>query len=191
MKTMARLLVFITISCFSSLLRSQEIHQENFILSIHAGPSWYVGDLIGITDYSEHYTDKLRNGVNWNGEFTYLFGKSVIKGGVGLLYQGSRYTNHQSVNSDEININYVTPQMSLFYVREKFILQGALGVGCMFYQDNSTVYGKPRNVQFNRIAFHAAVSGEYRIVKQWGISARLDWLASSAKTYSLSWYLTE
>lgn len=189
MKTTMRLFVFIVIACcFSSILQSQDIHKEKFILSVQAGPSWYVGDLTGITDNTSKYMDKLRKGVTWNGAFTYLFGRSAIKGGVGLIYQGNRYTNDKATSSDEINMNYIGPRMSLFYMKKKFSVHCALGPGYMIYRDYSIVYNKPRNVHFNQIAFHAAIGGEYLLIPQLGIAVQASWTGTETSHYNVNYH---
>lgn len=188
MNTRQKLYLLMGIVLFPLLLHAQTARYEHNILSVHAGPSWYVGDLIGITDYSSSYTNGLKHGMNWSGEYIYLVGKSSFKGGFGILYQGSRFENKQQTNSDKLLMHYIAPQIAVYYTKPKFNLHYATGFGCLMYRDNSTVYDKPRDIKMNKLAFNLALGGEYRIVKHWGVSALFNWAVTSAKTYTVTYH---
>ena len=44
---------------------AQETSVGKSIFSVHAGPSWYLGKMIGITNNSDAYRNDLRNGIAW------------------------------------------------------------------------------------------------------------------------------
>lgn len=46
-------------------LFAQEASVGKSLFSVHAGPSWYLGKMIGITNNSDAYRSDLRNGVSW------------------------------------------------------------------------------------------------------------------------------
>ena len=43
---------------------AQETSVGKSIFSVHAGPSWYLGKMIGITNNSDAYRNDLRNGID-------------------------------------------------------------------------------------------------------------------------------
>lgn len=48
---------------------AQETSVGKSIFSVHAGPSWYLGKMIGITNNSDAYRNDLRNGIAWDANY--------------------------------------------------------------------------------------------------------------------------
>lgn len=51
---------------------AQETSVGKSIFSVHAGPSWYLGKMIGITNNSDAYRNDLRNGIAWDANYYFL-----------------------------------------------------------------------------------------------------------------------
>lgn len=172
---------------FAVSLCAQSTGDKKTILSVHAGPSWYLGRFMGVTDRADAYCDDLRKGVSWDINWLEQFGERKLKLGLGLVYQGSLYKNTHETGADKIQMHYLAPQIALSMVRKHYLLQLSGGLGYQFYRDKSTVYDKPRKVSMSKFAGNLALSGEYFLTNNWGASARLNWLSSSSNTYSVEY----
>ena len=62
------------ISTLSLFAQEATVGKSQF--SIHAGPSWYLGKMIGITNHSDTYRNDLRDGVAWDVNYYYLGDKT-------------------------------------------------------------------------------------------------------------------
>ena len=163
-------------------LFAQEASVGKSLFSVHAGPSWYLGKMIGITNNSDAYRNDLRNGVSWGVNYYYLGDKYIFdsfKLSPGLIYQGGQYKNSHDEGSDKILMNYIAPQIALFYVKQKFNLSLSTGLGYQLYKDKSLVYDKPRNVSMNKLAYNLSAGGEYLFSQHIGISAKVNWIVTS------------
>lgn len=159
--------------------------------SLHAGPSWYVGQLVGITRRADAYRDDLRKGVAWEADYWYTDPRSTeraVKVGPGVIYQGSLYKAAHEEGSDQINMHYVAAQIGVFFFYKRGLWQVSAGPGYQVYKDKSTVYGKPRDVSMNKLAFNLSGGGEYFLSRHWGLSARLNWVLSSSEAYSVDYH---
>lgn len=63
---------------------AQETSVGKSIFSVHAGPSWYLGKMIGITNNSDAYRNDLRNGIAWDANY-YFLGDKYIFGSLNSL----------------------------------------------------------------------------------------------------------
>lgn len=171
-------------------LGAQTVSKGKSILSVYAGPSHYMGKLIGITDNSDEYRDNLRNGFTWSASYYYVANASSsnpLKFLPGIIYQGTRYKHSAAESSDKIMMNYIAPQLGLCYFKPHYILSLAGGIGYQFYSDKSTVYGKPRDVSMDKVAWNLAASGEYLFTAKWGVSAKVNWIVTSSDSYSVKY----
>lgn len=169
-------------------ISAQSDVNRNSTLSVHVGPSWYLGQLMGITSRTDSYCDDLRKGIAWDASYLQQLVGSKLKFGVGFLYLGSSYKNTHEAGADKILMHYLAPQISLSLMREHYQIQFSGGVGYQFYRDKSTVYDKPRDVSMNKLAGNLALAGEYYLSRHWGVSGRLNWLASSSERYSVEYH---
>ncbi len=177
------------ISILSLFAQEATVGKSQF--SIHAGPSWYLGKMIGITNHSDTYRNDLRDGVAWDVNYYYLGDKNIshsFKVSPGLVYQGSQYKNTHDGGSDKILMHYIAPQIALFFVQQKYNLSLSTGLGCQLYKDKSFVYDKPRNVSMNKLAYNLSAGGEYLSSPHIGISAKLNWTVTSSESYSVSYH---
>ena len=116
---------------------AQETSVGKSIFSVHAGPSWYLGKMIGITNNSDAYRNDLRNGIAWDANYYFLGDKYIFgsfKLAPGLIYQGGRYKNTHDESSDKILMHYFAPQLALFMVKQKYNLSLSTGVGYQHYK---------------------------------------------------------
>ena len=151
---------------------AQETSVGKSIFSVHAGPSWYLGKMIGITNNSDAYRNDLRNGIAWDADYYFLGDKYIFgsfKLAPGLVYQGGRYKNTHDESSDKILMHYIAPQLALFMVKQKYNLSLSTGVGYQHYKDKS-------------------FGGEYRLSPLVGISAKLNWIVTSSESYSVRYH---
>lgn len=123
---------------------AQETSVGKSIFSVHAGPSWYLGKMIGITNNSDAYRNDLRKGIAWDANYYFLGDKYIFgsfKLAPGLIYQGGRYKNTHDESSDKILMHYFAPSACLVYgeaeIQSVFIDWG----GYQHYKDKSFVYG--------------------------------------------------
>lgn len=169
----------------SSALYAQSGTAERSILSFHTGLARYTGELTGVAGHSSD----LRNGISWSGSYTYLAGKDPsLKAGLGMLYQGSRYSHDMPDSTDRIQTHYVAPQFSMHWLKQSFGLYVVVGAGYRFYKDNSTVYDKPRKVSMNKWAANVGIGGEYRPFARWGISAKINYILAYSDKYSVRYH---
>ena len=173
---------------FSASLQAQNEFSRKSVFTLNVGPSWYSGQFMGITNDAGSYSDDLRKGMAWSLGYWYQ-GKAPteegLKIGPGFIYQGSSYRQTHETGADKIGMHYLAPQFGVFYLRTHYQLQLSTGIGYQFYNDKSTVYGKSRKVSMDKIAYNLALGGEYYLSRQWGVSARLNWLASNTERYSV------
>lgn len=174
----------------TTTLHAQGDGDKNSNLSVHVGPSWYLGRFMGITDRTDAYRDDLRKGLAWDASYFHLLAGRQLKFGVGFLYQGSSYKNTHETGSDKIQKHYFAPQLTLTYLQKHYQIQFSGGVGYQLYADKSTVFDKPRDVSMNKFAGNLALSGEYYLSRHWGVSGRLNWMASSSERYSVDYHNT-
>ena len=147
--------------------------------------------MIGITNNSDAYRNDLRNGIAWDANYYFLGDKYIFgsfKLAPGLVYQGGRYKNTHDESSDKILMHYIAPQLALFMVKQKYNLSLSTGVGYQHYKDKSFVYGKPRDVSMNKLAYNLSAGGEYRLSPLVGISAKLNWIVTSSESYSVRYH---
>lgn len=172
-------------------LFGQEASIGKSMFSIHAGPSWYLGKMVGIANHSEAYRSDLREGVAWDVNYYYVGDKYIFnsfKLSPGLVYQGGQYKNTHDEGSDNILMHYIAPQIALFYVKQKYNLSLSTGLGCQLYKDKSFVYDKPRMVSMNKLAYNLSAGGEYLFSPHVGISVRLNWIVTSSESYSVNYH---
>lgn len=172
-------------------LSAQEMSMGNSMFSVHAGPSRYLGKMIGITNNSESYRSDLRNGVVWDVNYYYLGDKYIFnsfKFAPGLIYQGGQYKNSHDGGSDKILMHYIAPQIALFMVKQKYNLSVSTGLGYQHYKDKSFVYDKPRDVSMNKLAYNLSAGGEYLLSSHVGLSAKLNWIVTSSDSYSVKYH---
>lgn len=172
-------------------LAAQDMPSKKSTFSIYAGPSWYLGKFIGITNTSDTYKKGLRDGVSWNANYNYVTSVSVFntfKLSPGLIYQGSRYSNSHDEGADKILMHYIAPQIGLVMAKRSYNLSFFAGVGWQVYTDKSTVFDKPRKVSMNKLAYNLSLSGEYIFSKHVGIIAKVNWIGSSSENYSVKYH---
>ena len=110
---MKYLLCFLVGVLLTTSLYAQSAGDKRSSFSVHAGPSWYLGQLMGITDRSDAYRSDLRKGVAWDVSYLAQVAGRKFQFGVGALYQGSSYKNTHDTGADKILMHYMAPQISL------------------------------------------------------------------------------
>lgn len=172
-------------------LQAQDTPSTRSIFSLHAGPSWQAGELMGITLRDDSYRENLRRGVTWQADYWYTGQRPAKKGvkvGPGFIYQGSLFKAAHADGSDKIGMHYLAPQLGVFFFGQHCLFQLSAGVGYQLYANHSTVFDKPRKVTMNKLACNLSGGGEYLLTPQWGISARLNWIISSSESYKVTYH---
>lgn len=170
---------------------AQEASIGKSMFSVHAGPSWYLGKMIGITKNSNEYQSGLRDGVAWDASYNFLGDKFIFEScklSPGVLYQGGQYKNNHADGSDQVLMHYIAPQISLFMVKQKFNLSVSTGLGYQFYRNKSIVYDNPRDVSMNKLAYNLSLGGEYLLCPHVGISTKLNWIVTDSERYSVTYH---
>ena len=191
MNTIQKLFIcFLFLVLFLPKLPAQDYTVGKSIISLQIGPSRYVGTFLGIADFSKNYRSDLRDGLSWNAGYSYIFGKPGrnCNFGLGLMYQGTRYKHSASDVSDDISMQYLAPQFILHFARKRYNIQLAYGSGFLWYKDDSGMYGKPRKVDMDEWAFSLSAGGEYYLASWCGLCAKLNWIVSESKEYSVSYH---
>lgn len=189
LRTCTLLLALLTGFCLA--LQAQDHPNTRSIFSLHAGPSWQVGELMGITLRDAGYRRDLRPGVAWEASYWYTGDRPAgkgVKAGPGFLYEGSLHKAAHTDGSDKIAMHYMAPQLGVFFFQRKCLFRLSAGVGYLRYADHSTVYGKPRKVNMNKLACNLSAGGEYLLTDRWGVSAELNWLISSSQSYRVEYH---
>ena len=99
---MRYLLSFFVGVLLSASLYAQSAGDKRSSFSVHAGPSWYLGRFVGITDRADTYRSDLRKGVAWDVNYLGQITGRELKFGLGFLYQGSAYKNTHDTGPDKI-----------------------------------------------------------------------------------------
>ena len=86
---MRYLLSFFVGVLLSASLYAQSAGDKRSSFSVHAGPSWYLGRFVGITDRADTYRSDLRKGVAWDVNYLGQITGRELKFGLGFLYQES------------------------------------------------------------------------------------------------------
>lgn len=170
------------------LLTAQTIQDKRSILSLQVGPSWQVGDLMGVTDYSSSYRSDLHNGLGWRANYSYLLGKHTFRAVFGALYEGNLHSGNLPNSSDKIYCHYIAPQAGVCIMFPRCNLLFTGGIGYLAYRNNSEVYGKPREVRKDKMAYNLAWSGEYHLTRSLGVNASLNWCYAAAAGYSVTYH---
>lgn len=166
----------------STAVQAQTPARGEHVLNLQTGATFYTGHLLGAAAPSSH----LRSGFTWAGSYTYVIGtRATLRPGIGLMYQGNRYTADVTNASDKIRTNYLAPQFSLHLINETMCWHLTLGYGYQWYRDAGTVYGKPRKVTMNKIAGNIGLGGEYRLPRHWGIRAGINYIIACSDSYSV------
>lgn len=164
--------------------RAQTSGQEKHLFSAYTGAACYTGHLLGTAGPASG----LRNGITWGVGYTYLIGAAKVKGGIGVLYAGNRYSNDFLHGSDRIATHYFAPQYSIHYFTPAFRWEFSMGCGYQLYADHSTVYQRPRKVTMNKLAGNFGLRGEYRLFRQWGFSAGISYILAFSDSYSVRYH---
>ena len=90
--------------------------------------------------------------------------------------QGEKHPNHKLTEED------------VFQIREYYNQHKEKDEVYQLYQDNSTVYDKPRKVSMNKWAANFGIGGEYRAFTHWGVSARINYILAYSGEYSVRYH---
>lgn len=91
---MRYLLSFFVGVLLSASLYAQSAGDKRSSFSVHAGPSWYLGRFVGITDRADTYRSDLRKGVAWDVNYLGQITGRELKFGLGFLYREVRIRTH-------------------------------------------------------------------------------------------------
>ena len=172
-------------------LRAQSEFAGRSSLSVQAGPAWYTGRFLGLTNAAGDYRGDLRQGVAWSVDYWWRGARTDghrVRVQPGLLYQGSTYDNAWHDGSDHLSLHYLAPQFGLFGGRGRWLWQASMGAGYQFFKNRSKVYGRDRRVSMNKLAANLSAGGEYAFARHWAVALRLHWLLSTSDRYGVSYH---
>lgn len=166
-------ILFLTVS-LDVLAQSTDRLQQSFAL--HVGYGNMVKGTDGLTNSSSGYKDQLLQGFSWDAQYYF---RPIKVLGIGLLYSGYTSDGSHEEGSDHLYTHYLAPQIGLYAVStDYFTLRFNLGVGGMFYRNNSEVFGKERRVKGASIAANVGVNAAYHFTRNWAIEADIQYVPS-------------
>jgi len=142
-----------------------------FLMFLHGGYGILPDKTSGLTNSSASYIDELSSGVSWNAQ-AYFRHKALI---TGLFYSGYTAKGSLENSSDKILTSYVAPQLgaAIPVANGKFDIVINAGVGGIWYQNNSMVFGKERKVRGSSVGVNIGLKGVYNFSRQWGVSLEM------------------
>lgn len=167
-------LLLLTLSLRLSAQSTANRLRQSF--AVHVGYGNMVKGTEGLTNSSSDYEGQLRQGISWDAQYYF---RPIKVLGIGLLYSGYTSNGSHEEGSDHLYTHYLAPQVGLYAVsNDHFTLRFNLGVGGMFYRNNSEVFEKERRVKGSAIAANVGVNAAYRIARNWAIEADIQYVPS-------------
>ena len=181
---MKRFIVILALCGQIGMLGAQEPEPRTntFLMFLHAGYGNLPSKTLGLTNRSADYTKKLQSGASWNAQL-YFKHKMLI---VGMMYSGYTSKGALEHSSDRLLSNYIAPQIGMHIPTGKiFSLGWNVGFGGLIYNNNSTVYEKPRELKGSALGANLGVRGIFNITPNFGVSVEImSILASLNKTHN-------
>lgn len=112
---MRYLLSFFVGVLLSASLYAQSAGDKRSSFSVHAGPSWYLGRFVGITDRADTYRSDLRKGVAWDVNYLGQITGRELKFGWDSCIREVRIRTTHDTGADKIYMHYMAPQVALHY----------------------------------------------------------------------------
>lgn len=167
-------LLLLTVSLGLSAQKTDNRLRQSF--AVHVGYGNMVKGTGGLTNSSSGYKDQLQQGISWDAQYYF---RPIKVLGVGILYSGYTSDGSHEEGSDQLYTHYLAPQVGLYAVStDHFTLRFNLGVGGMFYRNNSEVFEKERIVKGSSIAANVGVNAAYRFARHWAVEADIQYVPS-------------
>lgn len=153
-----------------STVRSQS-DPANLVFSVNAGYGRLLANPLGMTDMSDRYLEKLRNGLVWDMSFGAYFNRYI---GLGLFYSGYRSSAEAENSFDRLHTSYVAPVFLTRFVSGDFEFKLNAGLGYFRYATNGEVYGKPRLAVSSSVAGNIGMGADYHINRYLSVGLQLN-----------------
>jgi hypothetical protein len=183
---MKKILLLLSVFWMTHVLAFAEKPEKDFFsISVHAGYSNILSGTSGLTNSSSSYINKLSSGFSWDGELYYKHRKFLS----GLFYSGYTSKGELTYSSDHIFIHYLGLQVGReFPITDKFRLRANGGFGPVWYRNNSTVYGKSRDVSGRSFGVNLGLNGIYLLSPQLGLSFNLQGIMSALYNTNIDYH---
>jgi hypothetical protein len=185
MKKALTLLFLCVLSSVTVVALADEPNKDRFSLSVHGGYANMLDGTKGLTSTSESYVNSLSSGFSWDAQYCFKHRKLAL----GLLYSGYTSKGKLPDSSDHLYTNYVAPFIGLYlFDNEKFSARATLGIGRMYYRNNSTVFGKERIVTGHTLGQNYGLNGVYFLSPKLGISIDIQHIGSEIYDTSVKYH---
>ncbi len=157
----------ILFSLLNLLAFAQEKDPSHHLFSIQAGYGNLLKSSKLLTQNTDAYRSKVRDGLAWNASYYF---QPIPALGIGMLYTGQTSEAAHTEGSDKLYTHYFAPQFAVHPVNSKRVTLGLhVGAGILSYRNYSEVFGKDRTVKSTFLAFNAGLKAEYKLSANWGI----------------------
>lgn len=172
--TLFKLVLLIPFIAFHDSAFSQRKAFLRHEFSVHTGYGKMTHRVAGLTLGSNDYRRSLSQGVNWEGQYHIFLARHVS---MGLVYTGFYSGGSHAEGSDHLLIHYLAPQISIYMVNnDRWKSRLGIGLGTIFYRDNSEVFGKPRRVTGNAAGGHIGFSLARKLTRHWSAGMEVQYL---------------
>lgn len=169
------MLSFMVAFYLPSAAQEKNFPQHEFFA--HAGYGNLVKGASALTLSTHSYERKLSEGVNWDTEYRF---RPLRHLALGLIYSGFSSKGSHAEGSDHLFIHYIAPQISMYAIATpQWQLSLGVGIGKLFYRNNSYVFGKPRRVKGANWGPHVSLQATYKLNRHWGIGGGIQYMAGS------------
>lgn len=165
------------IIAFSLPLKAQkkDLPQQEFIFRIGYGNM--VKGTSALTSSTHSYERKLSQGIDWDLEYNF---RPIRHLGIGLVYWGFSSQGSHNEGSDHLFTHYVAPQISFYTVAtERWDVGLGVGVGKIYYRNNSYVFGKSRRVKGDTWGPHIGIHSTYKLSRHLGVGLGVQYVAAN------------
>lgn len=161
--------------CLPLATQKKDFPQQEFFVRVGYGN--LVKGTSALTLSTHSYERKLSQGVSWDAEYRF---RPIRHLAVGLIYSAFSSKGSHDEGSDHFFTHYLAPQISIYALAtEKWQLSLGVGLGKLFYRNNSYVFGKPRQVKGDTWGPHVSLQATYKLNRHWGIGTGVQYLAGA------------
>ncbi len=184
-KTLKTMMLFLIVA-FSLPLGAQNKKFPTQEFLVRVGYGNLVKGTSALTSSTHSYERKLSQGVTWNAEYNF---RPIRQLGIGLFYSGFSSQGSHAEGSDHLYIHYIAPQLTVYTVStEKWDVALGVGVGKMYYRNNSYVFGKSRRATGDTWSPHANLFTTYKLNRHWGIGIGVQYLVGELNSINVRYH---
>jgi len=167
-------------------------------LMLDAGYNWRTAKISDdLNDFQKHLVKQIKSGFQWNGSWSYYFGKKKLCG-VGLKFQQflvsnetygeDRDTGKTGVLRFADRITYIGPayMMQLPLGKSNFLFDICGSIGYIGYKSKQSFVDEKVTVSGATVGVHSAVGLSYKITSKWAIGCKMSATNGALFEYTLT-----